>query len=175
MTLKVVTSPSLAVAGKAAQASGMGHAVHSFDTPVGRYYLREEDGAIVSGGWRVEEAVSPTPLLSEAERQVMAYWRGEIEAFDLPLRVEGGDLVRAVCEELSVIPFGETRTYGDLAKTLGRPAQAIGQACGQNPIALIIPCHRVLSANGLGGFSAPGGVETKVALLRHEGAAGLMI
>ena len=105
----------------------------------------------------------------------MAYWRGEIEAFDLPLRVEGGDLVRAVCEELSVIPFGETRTYGDLAKTLGRPAQAIGQACGQNPIALIIPCHRVLSANGLGGFSAPGGVETKVALLRHEGAAGLMI
>jgi methylated-DNA-[protein]-cysteine S-methyltransferase len=58
---------------------------------------------------------------------------------------------------------------------LGAPAQAIGQACGANPLPILIPCHRVLSATGLGGFSAPGGVDTKVWLLRHEGAAGLLL
>ncbi len=73
------------------------------------------------------------------------------------------------------IPFGETRTYGDIAKEVGQPPQPVGQACGGNPIPVIIPCHRVLSASGLGGFSAKGGVETKVALLRHERAAGLLI
>jgi len=66
-------------------------------------------------------------------------------------------------------------SHGDLAKDLGVPAQAIGQACGGNPIGLIIPCHRILGANGLGGFSAIHGVETKVALLKHEGAASLLI
>ncbi|MCB2130957.1 MAG: MGMT family protein, partial [Rhodobacteraceae bacterium] len=66
-------------------------------------------------------------------------------------------------------------TYGDLAKELGAPAQAIGQACGANPVPIIVPCHRILGAGGLGGFSAPGGIETKVALLRHEGAASLLI
>ena len=73
------------------------------------------------------------------------------------------------------IPFGETRTYGDLARDLDTPAQAIGQACGGNPIPLVIPCHRVLAARSLGGFSGGAGIETKVALLKHEGAAGLLI
>ncbi len=76
---------------------------------------------------------------------------------------------------MCAIPFGETRTYGDLARALGVPAQAIGQACGANPVPVIVPCHRVLGAAGLGGYSAPGGVETKVALLRHEGAASLLL
>ena len=65
--------------------------------------------------------------------------------------------------------------YGDLAGALGVPAQAVGQACGGNPIPIIVPCHRVLGATGLGGFSAPGGVETKIALLKHEGAASLLL
>ena len=73
------------------------------------------------------------------------------------------------------IPLGETRTYGDLAIELGQAPQTVGQACGANPIPVVIPCHRVLSANGLGGFSGAGGVETKVALLRHERAASLLI
>ena len=76
---------------------------------------------------------------------------------------------------MRAIPVGHTRTYGDIARDLGVPPQAVGQACGGNPIAIIIPCHRVLGAGGLGGFSGAGGVETKVALLRHEGAAGLLI
>jgi len=73
------------------------------------------------------------------------------------------------------IPLGETRTYGDLSKDLGVPAQAIGQGCGGNPIPVIIPCHLVLGANGLGGFSGLGGVETQVWLLKHERAGGLLI
>jgi len=149
--------------------------VHSFETPLGLFSLRERDGAIVEAGWRAMDGGAASALLLEGERQVRAYWDGGLEVFDLPLRVEAGALVQAVCDMLCAIPMGETRTYGDLATALGRPAQAVGQACGQNPIPLIIPCHRVLSATGLGGFSAPGGVETKVALLKHERAAGLLI
>jgi methylated-DNA-[protein]-cysteine S-methyltransferase len=73
------------------------------------------------------------------------------------------------------IPLGETLTYGDVAKKLDVPAQPVGQACGSNPIAIIIPCHRIVGADSLGGFSAPGGVETKVQLLRHEGANAQLI
>ena len=76
---------------------------------------------------------------------------------------------------MAAIPYGETRTYGALARDLGAPAQAVGQACGANPLPILVPCHRVLGQKGLGGFSAPGGVESKVALLRLEGAAGLLI
>ncbi len=73
------------------------------------------------------------------------------------------------------IPWSETREYGDIARALGVPAQAVGGACGGNSIPVIIPCHRVLGAAGLGGYSGAGGIETKVWLLRHEGAAGLLL
>jgi len=72
---------------------------------------------------------------------------------------------------MQAIPLGDTRTYGEIARDVGASAQSVGQACGRNPIPIIIPCHRVMGAQGLTGFSAPGGVETKVALLRHEGAS----
>ncbi|MEM9127769.1 MAG: methylated-DNA--[protein]-cysteine S-methyltransferase, partial [Pseudomonadota bacterium] len=97
------------------------------------------------------------------------------DRFDLPYRVTVSDFQRQVCDLMFAIPLGETRTYGDIAKDLDQPAQLVGAACGANPIPVIIPCHRVLAANGLGGFSGDGGVETKVALLRHERAAGLLI
>ena len=71
---------------------------------------------------------------------------------------------------MSAIPFGETRTYGELAAELGTSPQPLGNACGANSIPIIIPCHRVLSATGLGGFSGRGGVETKAQLLKHENA-----
>jgi methylated-DNA-[protein]-cysteine S-methyltransferase len=103
-----------------------------------------------------------------------AFFAGTLRDFDLPLAFAPG-LPGQVQRAMAAIPFGQTRTYGDLARELGAPAQAIGQACGRNAIPIIIPCHRVLGACGLGGFSAPGGVETKVALLRHESAAGLLI
>lgn len=146
------------------------------DTPVGRLGVREDAGAITRLTWDMEAEGEVTPLLSEALSQLAAYFDGRLRVFDLPLRVGGSDFQRAVCAAMSAIPLGETRTYGEIARAVGRPAQAVGSACGGNPIPIIIPCHRVLGAGGkMVGFSGAGGVETKVWLLRHEGAAGLLI
>jgi methylated-DNA-[protein]-cysteine S-methyltransferase len=93
----------------------------------------------------------------------------------VPLAPEGSEFQLKFWRALCAIPFGETRTYSDLAADLGVPAQAIGQTCGSNPIPILIPCHRVLAANSLGGFSGAGGVEAKVALLKLEGAASFLI
>jgi len=137
--------------------------------------LRADDGHITSVDWTRTKAEDSAPELEEAGRQLTAYFDGRLTVFDLPLRVDGTRFQRDVCDQIAAIPFGETKTYGEIAKTLGAPAQAVGGGCGGNPIPVIIPCHRVLGASGLGGFSAKGGVETKVWLLRHEGAAGLLI
>lgn len=142
-------------------------------TPIGRLTIREEEGQITALHWG-GESDEHTALLDETSRQIGEYFSGQRQDFDLPIAFRPGlqgEVMRAMC----AIPFGETRTYGDLAKALNAPAQAIGQACGANPVPVIVPCHRILGASGLGGFSAPGGVETKVALLKHEGAASLLI
>ncbi|MAY87942.1 MAG: cysteine methyltransferase [Pseudooceanicola sp.] len=146
------------------------------DTPLGPVAITAQAAKITALTWVTSAPDRDAdPLLSEASRQLAAYFAGHLRNFDLPLSVEGSDFQRAVCAEMQAIPFGETRSYGEIAKQLRAPAQAIGQACGNNPIPIFIPCHRVLGARGLGGFSARGGVDTKVALLRHEGAAGLLI
>lgn len=146
----------------------------SLDTPVGVLSVSERDGAVVRLAWSAE-ATGQSALLDRALDQLRAYFAGELTEFDLPLQVEGSEFQKAVCAAMLAIPFGETRTYGDIARDLGAPPQPVGNACGGNPIPVIIPCHRVLSASGLGGFSGQGGVETKVALLKHEGAASLLI
>ena len=135
----------------------------------------EREGAIVRLLWDAQPEGEETPLLAEGHRQLCAYFAGELTSFDLPFRIEGSEFQRQVCDAMFAIPFGETRTYGEIAQNLGVPAQAVGGACGGNPIPVIIPCHRVLGASGLGGFSGAGGVEMKVTLLRHEGAASLLI
>jgi len=145
------------------------------ESPLGPLGLTEENGAITSLAWRAQPQGVETDLLREAERQLGAYFDGRLARFDLPLRVAGSDFQRAVCEAMLAIPKGETRTYGEIAEQLGASAQAVGNACGANPIPVVIPCHRVLGVDSLGGFSGMGGVETKVWLLRHEGAAGLLI
>ncbi|MDC0738228.1 methylated-DNA--[protein]-cysteine S-methyltransferase [Cognatishimia sp. SS12] len=147
----------------------------SFHSPVGPLSLQEDNGAIVRLDWTAFED-QPTDLLRRARDQLGAYFAGALTEFDLPLAVSGSDFQQAVCAEMLKIPLGETRTYGDIAKALGCAAQPVGRACGGNPIPIIIPCHRVMGAGGkLTGFSGQGGVETKVALLRHERAAGLLI
>lgn len=148
--------------------------IASLETPVGMLSVHERDGAIVRLDWSTDGS-GKSSLLNAALDQLRAYFAGELQVFDLPLQVDGSDFQRAVCDAMSAIPFGETRTYGDIARDLGGAAQPVGNACGANPIPVIIPCHRVLGANGLGGFSGAGGVETKVELLKHEGAAGLLI
>lgn len=145
------------------------------DGPFGPMTLTEEEGHIVWLSWGDRGQTELSPVLADATSQLAAYFAGERRGpFDLPLAFQPG-LTGEVQRAMVSIPFGETRTYGDLSKALGVPPQAIGQACGANPIPILIPCHRILSASGLGGFSAPGGIETKVALLKHEGAASLLI
>jgi methylated-DNA-[protein]-cysteine S-methyltransferase len=143
-------------------------------SPFGPLTLTERAGQIVALDWEDGADDAPTPLLTEAMRQLSAYIDHRLTAFDL--RFDWGTgLHEKVRRAMAAIPFGHTRTYGEIAREVGAPAQAVGQACGANPLPILIPCHRVLGAQGLGGFSAKGGVETKVALLRHEGAASLLI
>ncbi|NUB46126.1 methylated-DNA--[protein]-cysteine S-methyltransferase [Fertoebacter nigrum] len=145
----------------------------SFASPFGPLTLTEEDSRLTRLRWAGDGA-DTSPLLDDAKVQLAAYFAGRLTEFALPLALGQGFQARFLAA-LCAIPHGETRRYGDLAKELGVSAQAIGQACGANPLPILIPCHRVLGAQGLGGFSAPGGIETKVALLRHEGAASLLL
>jgi methylated-DNA-[protein]-cysteine S-methyltransferase len=141
--------------------------------PFGPMTLIEEQGKIAALDWRADPGAG-SALLREAARQLLAYFEKRLTVFDLPVAL-GTGLQGKVNAAMAAIPFGETRSYGDLSREIGAPAQAIGQACGANRLPILIPCHRILGHKGLGGFSAPGGVETKVWLLRHEGAAGLLI
>lgn len=144
------------------------------DTALGRFTIEAQRSAITGLRWGGSGADSDA-LLQEAAAQLIAYAAGRLTAFDLPLAPAGGPLQQAVMKEMRAIPFGETRTYGEIAAAVGAPAQAVGQCCGANPIPVIIPCHRITGTGRLGGFSAPGGVESKVKLLRHEGAYSLLI
>jgi O-6-methylguanine DNA methyltransferase len=143
------------------------------DSPLGPIAIEEKDGLITALHWTAAPAPT-TPLLAEVVAQLQAYFDRRLTRFDLPLDM-GAGFQGMVNRAMFEISYGDTKTYGDLAKALGRPAQAIGQGCGANAIPILIPCHRVLGAKTLGGFSAKGGVESKVFLLRLEGAAGLLI
>ena len=145
----------------------------SVASPFGPVTLHEVGGLITRLTWGGDDN-DPSALLENAATQLTAYFNGTRRQFDLPLDW-GTGLQCRTRRAMAAIPYGETRSYGDLARALNTPAQAIGQACGANLIPILIPCHRILGAKGLGGFSAPGGIETKIALLRHEGAAGLLI
>jgi methylated-DNA-[protein]-cysteine S-methyltransferase len=137
--------------------------------PFGWVTLIEADDRLVALKWQPPERHEETPLLTEALAQLQAYLDRRLTRFDLPVDW-GTGLNAAVRRAMADIPFGETRTYGQIAKAVGAAPQAVGQACGANPLPIIIPCHRVTGTDWFGGFSAPGGVETKAALLRHEGA-----
>lgn len=145
----------------------------SIDTPSGPVTVTEADDAIVALTWGAcgSDAADDSPLLREAAAQLEAYFAGDLRGFDLPLNARGSDFQRAVWEQMLAIPYGETRSYGELAKATGGIARAVGSACGANPIPIFIPCHRVLAVGRrLGGFSGGKGPETKALLLRLEGA-----
>lgn len=151
----------------------------TLQSPVGPLSLVVRGGRIRALRWAAEAGGIDTDpadlaLMHEALAQLAAYFDRRLTRFDLPLEVGAGrqaDVLRA----LLAIPYGRTRSYGDLARELGMGAQAMGRACGSNPLPILIPCHRVVSATGLGGYSGAGGIETKVLLLRLEGAAGLLL
>lgn len=109
------------------------------------------------------------PVLVETERQLGEYFAGTRRSFDMPLSFAGTDFQKQVWGALLTIPFGETRSYGEIANQLGKPsaARAVGAANGRNPISIIAPCHRVIGSSGqLTGFA--GGLDAKTFLLDHE-------
>ena len=147
----------------------------SMNSPVGPLTLFEEAGALIVLEWGRVPAANASPLLTEATRQLTAYFDGQLEDFDLPLNPAGTEFQQRVWSAMREIPYGRTETYGDLAKRIGADgntsARAVGGACGANPLPILIPCHRVTGAGGrLTGYSAGEGVETKRNLLRLEGA-----
>jgi methylated-DNA-[protein]-cysteine S-methyltransferase len=114
--------------------------------------------------WLLDDRAFP-----DAVEQLDAYFAGELQEFDLSLHLSGTEFQRRVWNALRTIPYGETRTYGEIAQQIGAPTafRAVGLANGHNPIAVIVPCHRVIGANGsLTGFG--GGLERKSALLELE-------
>jgi len=116
------------------------------------------------------EGAAARAVLDEAVRQLAAYFAKRLQAFDLPLAADGTPFQRRVWQELRRVPYGQTISYGELARRIGRPgaARAVGAANRTNPIAIVVPCHRVIGASGaLVGFG--GGLEIKERLLEHEG------
>jgi methylated-DNA-[protein]-cysteine S-methyltransferase len=151
------------------------HSYLAMDASVGRLVLESTDD-VLTGIWlpnnlRVVpegDAASP-PVLLEARAQLEQYFAGERTAFDLPMDLMGTPFQRDVWAELCRIPYGEAISYGELARRVGRPTgpRAVGQANGRNPIPIVVPCHRVVAGNGIGGYG--GGVPCKQALLELEG------
>lgn len=147
------------------------------DTPIGELLLAGEDGALSMIGFpkgsmrREPEAdwIFNEKPLADACRQLREYFAGERQAFDIPLQLSGTEFQVSVLEALRKIPYGQTASYGEIAKRIGRPraVRAVGAANGRNPIPIVVPCHRVIGSTGdLTGFG--GGLDTKEALLRLE-------
>lgn len=142
----------------------------AFRTPFGEMTLFEEKDAIVALEWGRAAGGGSSPLLDRAAVQLREYFAGRRAAFDLPLAPVGTPFQRRVWAAIAKIPHGRTATYGELARRLSSGARAVGMACGRNPIPIIVPCHRVVAADGrLGGYSGGDGAATKRALLRLEG------
>lgn len=160
----------------AASAPTSGSAACTISSPVGWLRLVARGSRLV--GVRFEHSRAPVddgaadhPILREAARQLAEYFAGARRAFDLPFAPDGNPFQRLVWDALLDIPFGRTSSYGELARRIGRPdtARAVGAANGANPIAILVPCHRVIGADGsLTGYG--GGLGNKRWLLRHEAA-----
>jgi methylated-DNA-[protein]-cysteine S-methyltransferase len=145
------------------------------DTPVGTLTL-ESDGDVLIGIWLPNHGTTAKgtghdapPVLKDTVTQLEEYFAGERTEFDIPMELDGTAFQKEVWTELSRIPYGETISYGELARRVGRPKgpRAVGQANGKNPIPIIVPCHRVLAGNGIGGYG--GGLPMKRVLLAVEG------
>ena len=160
----------------------MAYVTKTMPSPVGTLTLVAKDDGLVAILWENDRPgrvkLGPLveapdhPVLRETERQLGAYFQGELKAFTVPLAFEGTEFQKSVWQALLKIPFGETRSYGQIARQLGRPTafRAVGAANGRNPISIIAPCHRVVGSSGdLTGFA--GGLAAKEILLALEQGA----
>ena len=144
--------------------------VQTFDSPIGPLYVITDADRIVRFSFGPAEAPDdPSDLTRRTEDWTRAYFEGGADPYELPLAPIDSPFQAKVRAAMLAIPFGQTRTYGEIATDIGGNPRAVGQACGRNPIPLIVPCHRVLAAGGsLGGFSGGDGLPTKKKLLAHE-------
>lgn len=146
--------------------------VFFYDTPIGKLCIGEEDDSITRVTWSKvpqEYIQEETELILSCKIQLEEYFAGNRKQFDLPLAPKGTDFQKRVWKALTDIPYGETRTYGEIAAAVGSPkaARAVGMANNKNPIGIIVPCHRVVGADGkLVGYA--GGMEKKEWLLELE-------
>jgi len=146
----------------------------TIDTPLGPVTVTEVNNAVAGITFCPANDQTKSPLLHRACEQIAEYFDGLRTDFELPLAPPHSDFQGRIRAAMIAIPYGKTRSYGDLAVTLNSAARAVGQACGSNPIPIIVPCHRVLAAGGgLGGYSAGDGVATKRWLLAHEAPAAM--
>lgn len=139
-------------------------------TPVGTLCVCSDGAAVTGIRFGAGETNGGCPVTGQARQQLTEYFAGQRREFDLPLAPAGTDFQRLVWALLREIPYGETVTYGELARRLGNPksARAVGMACNRNPIAIVVPCHRVVGSTGsLTGYA--GGLDTKAFLLKLEG------
>jgi methylated-DNA-[protein]-cysteine S-methyltransferase len=141
----------------------------SLHSQVGDLTVSEEDGCIVAIDWGWGRDQAATPVLLRARDQLQAYFDGELTRFDLPLAPAGSAYRQRVWAALRAIPHGQTRSYVDITRVAGGSPRSVGGASGANPIPIVIPCHRVLATNGLGGYSGGDGLATKRFLLSLEG------
>jgi methylated-DNA-[protein]-cysteine S-methyltransferase len=138
-------------------------------SPLGPLTLTEVDGSITRVDWSAARRSQETALLREARRQLQAYFAGKLRAFDLPLSLGGSPFQQRVWQAMQRIPYGETRSYGELAHETDSGPRPVGYACATNPIPIIVPCHRVLAAGKrIGGYSGGAGIATKRLLLELE-------
>ena len=143
-----------------------------YETPVGKLCIGEENGSVTRIAWSKvpeEYILAETELILRCKMQLEEYFRGERKTFDLPLAPKGTVFQQKVWNALTEIPYGETRTYGEIAAAVGNPgaARAVGMANNKNPIGIIVPCHRVVGAGGkLVGYA--GGMGKKEWLLKLE-------
>lgn len=143
----------------------------ALDSPLGRLTVFEQDSQITAVVWGDKSAGPATPLLHDAKRQLLAYFEKKRRDFDLPLAPEGTEDERRIWAAMAAIPYGETRSYGEIGRALQIEPRAVGRACARNPLPILLPCHRVTGAEGeLVGYSGSGGTETKRKLLQLEGA-----
>ncbi len=142
----------------------------TIDSPIGPLTLTSNGHAITALDWGDHGRDPADPVIDRVAAELAEYFTGKRLAFDVPLDPGGTDFDRAVWRAMAATPPGRIRTYGEVADELGASARAVGQACPRNPIAILIPCHRIVAAGGaLGGFSgAAHRVDLKRELLAHE-------
>ncbi|MCL1999614.1 MAG: methylated-DNA--[protein]-cysteine S-methyltransferase [Turicibacter sp.] len=143
------------------------------DSPVGKLTITADKEAIIGLDWGKADALEQqsTPLIAECEKELAAYFAGELKIFTVPIKFKGTPFQEDVWRALTTIPYGKTVSYGFIAKQVGKPkaSRAVGGANHNNPISIIVPCHRVIGTTGkLVGFG--GGLDAKEYLLKLEGA-----